>query len=200
MYQLASRIPGAPPEVTSSASPSVHKRLVAAAPDHTSLQGTWPQVTQPTAADVSAREPGKCGLKFDDPRLAFAAHSNAQLLRGVAVFSTCSVKPLVMRAESGLRLAKRVFGRPTVNAAVRHTFFKHFCAGERRQRPPREHASASLLHSTSRNCPHLWPQHHAGTHVGSCCAAQQRYFTILPTSVRPCRSGFLLLCSYKDAR
>jgi hypothetical protein len=103
-----------------------------AAQDYASLHGNLSPLAQPaaaTAAPTTGEQPAKCGLKFDDPRAAFAAHSNAQLLRGVAVFSLCSVKPLVARADSGLRLAKRVLGRPVVNTAIRHTFFKHFCAG-----------------------------------------------------------------------
>ena len=104
--------------------------------DFSSLQGTLPPLAQP--ATTTEQQSGKCGLRFDDPRAAFAAHSNAQLLRGVAVFSACSVKPLVSRADSGLRLVKRVLGRGAVNAAIRHTFFKHFCAGPVRHPVPRQ--------------------------------------------------------------
>ncbi len=79
------------------------------------------------AASYPSQDPG--ALRFDDPRLAFAAHSNLQILRSLAVFSACSIKPLVKNADSLLAFAKRVLGASLVNGIVRRTFFKHFCAG-----------------------------------------------------------------------
>ena len=68
-------------------------------------------------------------LRFDDPKAAFAAHSNTQIIRSLAVFSLCGIKPLVKYADTCLRLAKRVVGPSIVNGVVKRTFFKHFCAG-----------------------------------------------------------------------
>ena len=55
--------------------------------------------------------------------------SNVQILRSLAVFSACSIKPLVKNADSLLALAKRVLGTSLVHGIIRRTFFKHFCAG-----------------------------------------------------------------------
>lgn len=68
-------------------------------------------------------------LRFDDPQAAFAAHSNLMILRSLAVFTVCGIKPLVKYADTCLRLAKRVVGPTLVNGIVKRTFFKHFCAG-----------------------------------------------------------------------
>ena len=67
---------------------------------------------------------------FDDPQVAFSAKSTGQLLQSLAVFRTCSVKPLVQNADVLLAAAKRVVGPAVVTSVVRHTFFKHFCGGE----------------------------------------------------------------------
>lgn len=67
---------------------------------------------------------------FDDPQVAFSAKSTGQLLQSLAVFRTCSVKPLVQNADVLLAAAKRVVGPALVTSVVRHTFFKHFCGGE----------------------------------------------------------------------
>ena len=72
-----------------------------------------------------------CKLEgFDDPQLAFSAKSTGQLVQSLAIFRTCSVKPLVQNADVLLAAAKKVIGPTVVNSVVRHTFFKHFCGGE----------------------------------------------------------------------
>ena len=69
-------------------------------------------------------------LRFDDPEAAFSSHSNIVIMRSLAVFTICGIKPLVKYADTCLRLAKRAFGSTLVNGVVKRTFFKHFCAGE----------------------------------------------------------------------
>ena len=79
------------------------------------------------------RQPPSACLKlqgFDDPQVAFSAKSTGQLLQSLAVFRTCSVKPLVQNADVLLAAAKKVVGPAVVTSVVRHTFFKHFCGGE----------------------------------------------------------------------
>jgi hypothetical protein len=84
-------------------------------------------VAVPAPAARHQLDPGN--LRFDDPQLAFAAHSNLQILRSLAVFSACSIKPLVKHADTCLAWSKKVFGAGLVNGVVKRTFFKHFCAG-----------------------------------------------------------------------
>lgn len=84
------------------------------------------------ASGPQSEPPSDAGeLRFDDPKAAFAAHSNAQILRSLAVFTVCGIKPLVKYADTCLRVAKRIVGATLVNAVVKRTFFKHFCAGGR---------------------------------------------------------------------
>lgn len=72
-----------------------------------------------------------CKLEgFDDPQLAFIAKSTGQLVQSLAIFRTCSVKPLVQNADVLLAAAMKVVGPTVVTSIVRHTFFKQFCGGE----------------------------------------------------------------------
>ena len=59
------------------------------------------------------------------------AKSTAQLLQSLAVFQACALRPLVDNAGWLLPAARASpLSRPLADWAVRHTFFKHFCAGE----------------------------------------------------------------------
>lgn len=67
-------------------------------------------------ASVAQPQPASACIKlqgFDDPQVAFSAKSTGQLLQSLAVFRTCSVKPLVQNADVLLAAAKKVVG-PTV--------------------------------------------------------------------------------------
>lgn len=84
------------------------------------------------ACDAQQQQPASTCVKlqgFDDPQLAFSAKSTGQLLQSLAVFRTCSVKPLVQNADVLLAAAKKVVGQSLVTSVVHHTFFKHFCGG-----------------------------------------------------------------------
>lgn len=69
-------------------------------------------------------------LLFDDPKTAFEARSSWELLRSLAIFKLCTVKPFVVNADKLLATSKHIFGSTFVHSIVRHTFFKQFCAGE----------------------------------------------------------------------
>ena len=86
-----------------------------------------------TAAASSHLEPKATGapkLDFTDPRLAFAGASTFELLRGAAVLTACSQQWLVQRCEPLLSLSNRLVGRHATEAALKHTVFAHFVAGE----------------------------------------------------------------------
>lgn len=42
----------------------------------------------------------------------------------------CRIRPIVEHADTLLAVSKRVLGSTIVNSVVRHTFYKHFVAGE----------------------------------------------------------------------
>ncbi|KAL6772171.1 PDY2 [Auxenochlorella protothecoides x Auxenochlorella symbiontica] len=69
-------------------------------------------------------------LPFDDPKVAFKSKSNLDLMRSLAVFQMCRLRPIVDNADSILAWSKRIFGSTLVNAVVRQTFYKHFVAGK----------------------------------------------------------------------
>mmetsp|Transcript_5093 Transcript_5093/g.14616 ORF Transcript_5093/g.14616 Transcript_5093/m.14616 type:complete len:636 (-) Transcript_5093:748-2655(-) len=72
-------------------------------------------------------------LEFDNAQAAFASHSSLAIARSLAVFSICSIKPLVKYADTVLKRLKMVFGKTLVNGVVKRTFFLHFCGGEDQQ-------------------------------------------------------------------
>jgi hypothetical protein len=57
------------------------------------------------------------------------AKSIGQLLQSLAVFSACSMKPLVRNANTLLSASRKV-AAPVVDYTVKQTFFRHFCGGE----------------------------------------------------------------------
>lgn len=60
---------------------------------------------------------------------AMQSKSNLDLMRSLAVFQMCRLRPIVDNADSILAWSKRIFGSTLVNAVVRQTFYKHFVAG-----------------------------------------------------------------------
>lgn len=69
-------------------------------------------------------------LQFDDHKAIFREKTTFDLLRAYAVFRLCGVQSFVHNSETLLGLSKRLLGQSLTYAVVKHTFFKHFCAGE----------------------------------------------------------------------
>lgn len=67
---------------------------------------------------------------FDDPRSAHGSKSTSSILRALAVFQICRIRFLVKNADTLLNISSRVFGTTITNGIMKHTFFRHFCAGE----------------------------------------------------------------------
>lgn len=93
------------------------------------------QHPQPLAESASRVAPTVSGgnhspLDFSDPRQAFASKTTGELLRQLLVLRMCQIRPLVTNADKLLALSNTVFGTTITSAIIRHTFFKHFVAGE----------------------------------------------------------------------
>ena len=58
------------------------------------------------------------------------AKSTLDILRTLLVFQTCKIGPLVRHADTVLAWSKRLLGSTLTYAAIRHTFYKQFVAGE----------------------------------------------------------------------
>jgi proline dehydrogenase len=73
---------------------------------------------------------GSSVINFNDSKVCFQSKSATQLLRGLLVFQTCKIKPLVSHSEKLLKTSYKVFGSTITNSLLKATFFGHFCAGE----------------------------------------------------------------------
>jgi hypothetical protein len=69
-------------------------------------------------------------LNFVDPAVSFNTKSSFELLRSVAVFSICQIRPLIKRSDLLLKISYRILGQGITNYALKLSFFNHFCAGE----------------------------------------------------------------------
>ena len=67
---------------------------------------------------------------FSDSASAHGSKSTFELVRAIAVFNVCRLPFIVKHAEGLLGLSTKVLGSNITNTVVKHTFFKHFCAGE----------------------------------------------------------------------
>ena len=69
---------------------------------------------------------------FSDARLAHSSKSTFELFTAIGVFSSCRIPILIQNAEYFLDLSYKILGRTITNSVMKHTFFRHFCAGEDR--------------------------------------------------------------------
>ena len=72
------------------------------------------------------------GALFSDAQSAHVSKSTLELLIAIGVFSSCRLPFLIRNAEYFLDLSYKVLGPSITNAVMKHTFFRHFCAGEDR--------------------------------------------------------------------
>ncbi len=84
---------------------------------------------QDVNADVNAPH---ASCNFSDAQSAHGSKSVGELLRAIGVFSSCRLPFLIQNAEYFLDLSYKTLGHSITNAVMKHTFFRHFCAGEDR--------------------------------------------------------------------
>ena len=72
-------------------------------------------------------------LNFTDPVVSFRTKSSFELIRCIAVFTICQIRPLVSRSDKLLKISYRILGTSITNGVLRLSFFNHFCAGEDEQ-------------------------------------------------------------------
>jgi len=69
---------------------------------------------------------------FSDPTSAHGSKSTFEIVRAIGVFQACRIPFLVNNAERLLNLSSRILGKKFTGTLMKHSFFKHFCAGENR--------------------------------------------------------------------
>jgi len=84
---------------------------------------------QAVNADVNALH---ANCNFSDAQSAHGSKSAFELLTAIGVFSSCRLPFLIRNAEYFLDLSYKTLGHGITNAVMKHTFFRHFCAGEDR--------------------------------------------------------------------
>ena len=88
-------------------------------------------ISQHQAVNVD-RDALHANCNFSDAQSAHGSKSAFELLTAIGVFSSCRLPFLIRNAEYFLDLSYKTFGHGITNAVMKHTFFRHFCAGEDR--------------------------------------------------------------------
>lgn len=70
---------------------------------------------------------------FSNSHLAHGDKSMMELVRGILVLNTCRIGFIVNNSKALLKWSYRLFGSTITDTVLKHTFFKHFCAGETSQ-------------------------------------------------------------------
>jgi len=79
---------------------------------------------------IDAKDRKNVVIDFTDSEVAYAGLTTTDILRALMVFRVCSTRPIVQNADTVMKYAYKVLGRTITDTMVRHTFFRHFCAGE----------------------------------------------------------------------
>jgi hypothetical protein len=69
-------------------------------------------------------------INFNDTS-AYSERSVLDLARTAVIQSVCKIKPLVQHADKLIGGTRKVVGDNITDFALRHTFFGHFCGGEK---------------------------------------------------------------------
>lgn len=70
-------------------------------------------------------------IDFSNSASAHGTKTTVELLRAIVVFEACLRLPsIVKHADALLALSNKLLGKTITKTIVKHTFFRHFCAGE----------------------------------------------------------------------
>lgn len=69
-------------------------------------------------------------VDFNNAQMAFQSKTTFELMRGWAVFNTCSFGFIVRNCSSLYGWSVKILGDKITHFFLRHSFFAHFCAGE----------------------------------------------------------------------
>ena len=90
--------------------------------------------TRWTTTSVCTSQSHSCDPKhqidFNHSQSAHASKTNLDLIRSVLVYQICRVPFIIQNANALLSLSYKILGSTITNAAVKHTFFRQFCAGQ----------------------------------------------------------------------
>ncbi|KAL7538216.1 hypothetical protein ACHAXR_008369 [Thalassiosira sp. AJA248-18] len=79
--------------------------------------------------DDSAPNIAESAIDFADPAAAHGTKTTSEIVRAIAVFKICQMPFIVRNADRLLSISNMLLGRTITSTVVKHTFFKHFCAG-----------------------------------------------------------------------
>lgn len=91
---------------------------------HSAVDGA---VADSLQAEESSRT---SALSFNDSKVAFESKTTFEIIRALVVYRLCSVKLLTRNAGKLLSASNAILGKTITEAAIKYTFFYHFCAGE----------------------------------------------------------------------
>ncbi len=74
-------------------------------------------------------------LDFFDSRLAFQNKTTWEIMRALLVFRLCSIQWIVKSSEKLIHLSRSILGDAIPFWFIRHTFFRHFTAGDEKDLP-----------------------------------------------------------------
>lgn len=78
---------------------------------------------------IDEKLPELVPLNFDDGIAAFKAKTTWEIFRSLIVFRICRISWLVEKADTVLKLSKKLFTPALVNFVIDHTFYRQFVAG-----------------------------------------------------------------------
>lgn len=100
-----------------------------AAASHVVVEVDKDAINQHQDVDVSALH---ASCSFSDAQSAHVSKSTFEIVTAIGVFSSCRLPFLIQNAQYFLGLSYKFLGPTITNAVMKHTFFRHFCAGEDR--------------------------------------------------------------------